>query len=285
MRRTPLRALALVAAAFLALPGCVRVVTVPAPVAAAERPAVIDKLALVLPITDMAAPYAAVRWHRARLTIGRHDGSMAEITHTFESTHAGLKAAGGFPALPPGDGYWIRVELVQDGFDGLERVVGRGWVGDEDEAGIALLAGGNLARLNVLPTVAGTQLALSPVTPPRPRAEEWRPSWDHDVREVAVAPAPPTVEYVPLAADDDGPTAPVIDYDDHKRVRHQAPDAYEPLEAPAWTAPVPDDEPSWSAPDDEDAYEEEDAPEPEVDDDADLPSGDVIESFSAYKTR
>lgn len=292
------RAASLLVLALLALPGCVRVDTTPVPVVRVPPQAVLSQLALVVPIVEGGSPYVAVPWHYARLTIGRHDGTMAEVSHIFRSTRAGLKADGGFPTLPPGDGYWIRVELVQTLGTGLERIVGRGWAGDEDEEGLALVAGGNLARLNVLPTMAGTQLALSPVLPPRiSEVDDWRPSYNSDVHEVDVPARPAEV----------APTDRTFDMDDRKRERHDlgldaraledagpAEDAgldddgyeYPAFTGPAFEAPEPveaDDDDSDEAPaaeDDDDTYE---APAAD-DDDADLPTGDVIDTFSAFKT-
>lgn len=298
------RAASILALTLLALPGCMRVVTAPAPVVRAAPQAVLSQLALVVPIVDGGAPYVAMPWHYARLTIGRHDGEMAEVTHIFRSTRAGLKADAGFPTLPPGDGYWIRVELVQTLGTGLERVVGRGWAGDEDDAGLALVAGGNLARLNVLPTMAGTQIALAPVIPPRiADDDDWRPSRASDVHEV------PTMAAPLRAPADDGPTAPTFDMDDRKRARHDlgldaralddaapAEDAgldddgfeYPAFTGPAFEAPAAAEPADDGEEDHDDGYDDDyDEPAydaPDADDDADLPTGDVIDSFSAFRT-
>lgn len=251
MLRARHRALILAATA-LSLTGCMRVVTVPEPPRAVATAAVLDRLALVVPITDGLAPYVATPWHRARLTIGRHDGTMAELTHTFESTHSGLRSVGRFPALAPGAGYWIRVELVQDVGGGLERVIGRGWVGDEDEDGIALLAGGNLARLNIKPTMAGMQIALSPVLPPRPEVDDWSPRWESDVVEVSET----RHAFVGLMSDED---------EDEDEVEVEDDAGYEA-----------DD----SAYDDSDSDSDSDA-----DSDSDYSStGDFTESYNAYRT-
>ncbi len=277
------------ALALFALTGCVRVVNVPPPMPRPNPPAVLSQLALVVPITDTTMPYVSVPWHRARLTIGRHDGSMAEITHTFESTRTGLRSVGHFPTLPPGPGYWIRVELVQSVPDGTERIVGRGWAGDEDEDGISFISGGNLARLNIKPTMIGQQIALAPVRPPRIDDGDWRPTWRNDDFDAPVQPA-----VVDLLPRDEGAAAPVYDYDDRKRERYELdygePDPEEvldevleedstdePAEAAAFAEPPAIDE-------DDDAYEEsDDYGAPASDNEADVPTGDVLESFSAIQ--
>jgi hypothetical protein len=188
----------LLAAALLTLPGCVRVIpAVAQPPAAMAR---VEKLALQIPLQlDGVTAYASTTWNQARLTIGRHDETMAPVTYTFEairvgSSSAGLRGVGQFPILPPGDGYWLQVELIQTRGDGLERIVGRGIQGTEDDIGVALAAGGNLARVPIVPTVAGALLALSPVRPPDPpRSVE---SW-----ETRDTPADTTVREVPASAD------------------------------------------------------------------------------------
>lgn len=290
----------LLALALLALPGCVRVVTGPPPMPRVNQQAVLSQLALVVPITDTTMPYVTVPWHRARLTIGRHDGTMPEITHTFESTRTGLRSVGEFPALPPGPGYWLRVELVQSVPDGTERIVGRGWAGDEDEDGISLIQGGNLARLNIKPTMLGQQIALAPVRPPRVTEDDWRPSWNSDVVDVDARPAA-----VPLRPRAEGPTAPVYDYDDRKRERYElgsrAPEPEDEESEPAAFAAPPDDVDNDDDYDDDYGYEDDaddatdaadaadtatDEPDDSAasagDDDAEPPSGDFIESFSAF---
>ena len=260
MLRARHRALILAATA-LSLTGCMRVVTVPEPPRAVATAAVLDRLALVVPVTDGLAPYVATPWHRARLTIGRHDGTMAELTHTFESTHSGLRSVGRFPALAPGAGYWIRVELVQDVGGGLERVIGRGWVGDEDEDGIALLAGGNLARLNIKPTMAGMQIALSPVRPPRPEVDDWSPRWESDVVEVSET----RHAFVGLMSDGDE-----VEVEDD--AGYEADDsAYD------------DSDGGSDSSSDSDSYSDSDADSDS--DDTDYSStGDFTESYSAYRT-
>lgn len=183
MIRTRLAAL-LLAMALGALPGCVRVIPAVVGVPRADE-ARVDKLALVIPLrTEGMLAYAATTWNEARLTVGRHDETMSPITYTFAavrvgSSSAGLRGVGTFPVLPPGEGYWLQVELVQKRGDGIERIVGRGMRGDEDDAGIELLAGGNLAQVPIVPTVAGALLALSPVRPPDPpRSPSWDTRWE-----------------------------------------------------------------------------------------------------------
>lgn len=188
----------LLAASLLALPGCVRVIpAVAQPPAAMAR---VEKLALQIPLQlDGVRAYAATTWDVARLTIGRHDETMAPVTYTFEAirvgaSSAGLRGVGQFPTLPPGDGYWLQVELLQTRADGLERIVGRGLQGTEDDVGVALAAGGNLAQVPIVPTVAGALLALAPVRPPDPprSVETW---------ETRYTPADTTVREVPAAAE------------------------------------------------------------------------------------
>lgn len=183
------------------LGGCVAVLpTTQSPVV---RPvtATIDQLALVVPVPAGATSYATVPWHRARLTVGRVDGGMAEITHTYIGGRNGLEPIGSMPALAPDVDYWMRVDLIQDAADGTERVVGRGWVGDTD-APLVLEAGLNAARLSILPTVAGTVVALSPIVSPSLVAQD---RWPDTTYHAASVRAPqPSWSYVwPTSYDSD----------------------------------------------------------------------------------
>ena len=153
------------ASLLLAMTGCgVRRIEVP--VAAVPRgmaAATLSQLALVVPVPPSAGPTVATRWDHARVTIGNHAGALPDMTLTYLPNGSGLQAPGSLPALPPGPGYWLRVELIASQADGSERVIGRGEVGLDDD-GVELVAGPNAAALPIAPTQAGTQIAFAPAT-------------------------------------------------------------------------------------------------------------------------
>lgn len=146
--------LGLVAVAILAS-GCVFTPSAP------KKPttATIGQVQLVVPKLDGATNSQVEPWHVVRLTLGREDGSVSDISRTIKGRKGQLQAPTAIKDLPIGVGVWGRVELVQETGVDSERVVGRGYLAE----GTAKLVGGrNDLRFLVGPTAAGGLLATSP---------------------------------------------------------------------------------------------------------------------------
>ncbi len=142
----------------VALPACVFVPTVP-------TTASIDKVTLVVPLPEgtsaTAASSAGTPWHRARLILSNEDGRNGDLVQNLTGVKGGLKAKAPLRGLPPGTGYHMAIELIQDMPDGNERIVARGLLGDD--APIKLNIGPNAVRMPVQPTFTGGLLSLQPI--------------------------------------------------------------------------------------------------------------------------
>lgn len=153
---------AMLAAALLTT-GCV---IVPTGTAGVPRKASLDKVMLQMALpkgTDLDDYRGGTPWNRARLTVSRLDNGAPDLVQPLEGVKGGLKAKAPLKNLDPGAPYRLDIELIYDEPGGLERVVARGAMGNDEDDAVELKAGSNQVKIPVAPTVKGDSVALEPL--------------------------------------------------------------------------------------------------------------------------